>query len=154
MGLESSLNSKTFTTHITYKRLFPSVGPHVISQPGWSCKLFRTNVTLVRLVTTVGELMLHQVKWLDTGEITLVTLERLLAYNATFSIIVTIRLISLRTPYLTLNLLNHLTLRLRQILSKVFLSTNMQLELTKSVQPLLRDIVMITQNVTPSKSNA
>ena len=31
MGLESSLNSKTFTTHITYKRLFPSVGPHVIS---------------------------------------------------------------------------------------------------------------------------
>ena len=96
--------------------------------------------------------MLHQVKRLDAGEVTLVTLERLLAYNATFSIIVTIRLISLRTPYLTLNLLNHLTLRLRQILSKAFLFTNMQLELTKSVQPLLRDTVIITRNVTPSNA--
>ena len=96
MGLESGLNSETFTTHITYKRLFPSVGPHVISQPSWSRKLFRTDVTLVRLVTTVGELMLHQVKRLDTGEVTLVTLERLLAYNATCSVIVTIRFFPLK----------------------------------------------------------
>ena len=39
-----------------------------------------------------------------------------------------------------------------QILSKVFLSRNMQLELQNTVQPLLRDIVMTTQNVTPSNA--
>ena len=41
---------------------------------------------------------------------------------------------------------------LSQILNKVFLSQNMQLELTKTVEPLLRDTVMIRQNVTLSKT--
>ncbi len=62
MRLESSLNSKAFTTHITDKRLLSCVSPHVISQPSWSCKLLWTHITLVRLVTTVGKLVLHKVK--------------------------------------------------------------------------------------------
>ena len=41
---------------------------------------------------------------------------------------------------------------LSQILSKVFLSKNMSLELTKSVLLCLRDSVMIAQNVTLSNA--
>ena len=37
---------------------------------------------------------------------------------------------------------------LSQILSKVFLSKNMQFKFTNTVEPLLRDTVVITQNVT------
>ena len=40
---------------------------------------------------------------------------------------------------------------LSQILSKVFLSKNMQFNFTNTVEPLLRDTVMITQNVKNTK---
>ena len=81
MGLESSLNSKAFSTHVTNVGLLSCMGPHVVSQPSWTSELLWTHITLVRLVTTVGELVLHQVKRLDTGKVTLVTFERLLTCN-------------------------------------------------------------------------
>lgn len=62
MGLEPSLNSKAFTTHITDVGLLSSVGPHVIPQPSWSSELLWTHIALIGLVTTVGELVLHEVK--------------------------------------------------------------------------------------------
>lgn len=62
MRLESSLNSKAFTTHITDIGLFSSVSPYMIPQSSWSSELLWTHIALVRLVTTVGEFVLHKVK--------------------------------------------------------------------------------------------